>query len=143
MSKLIAAFALMLAAISPAYAQSADEAAVTKANETLSKAIVAADKAALEKITWPELTYGHSAGKVENQREFVDALVTKQSVIKSIENVKLASTLAGDVAVTRGTATFMVGGANGAVTKADLTLVLVWHKRNGEWRLVARQAFKV
>lgn len=143
MSKLLAAFALMLAAVAPAYAQSADDAAVTKAVDALSRAIVAADKPALEKITWPELTYGHSAGKVENQKEFVDALVTKQSVIKSIENVKLASTFAGDVAVTRGTATFMVGGANGAVTKADLNLVLVWQKRNGEWRLLARQAFKV
>lgn len=143
MSKLLAAFALMLAAIAPAHAQSADEAAVSKANDALSRAIVAADKAALEKITWPELTYGHSAGKVENQKEFVDALVTKQSVIKSIENVKMTSTFAGDVAVTRGTATFMVGGAAGAVTKADLNLVLVWHKRNGEWRLLARQAFKV
>ncbi len=143
MSKLLAAFALMLAAVAPAYAQSADEVAGTKAIDTLSNAIVAADKTALEKITWPELTYGHSAGKVENRREFVDALVNKQSVINSIENVKLASTFAGDVAVTRGTATFMVAGAAGAVTKADLTLVLVWQKRNGEWRLLARQAFKV
>lgn len=143
MSKLLAALALMLAAVTPVYAQSADDAAVTKAIDALSKAIVAADKAALEKITWPELTYGHSAGKVENRKEFVDALVNKQSVINSIENVKLSSTFAGDVAVTRGTATFMVAGAAGAVTKADLTLVLVWQKRNGEWRLLARQAFKV
>lgn len=144
MSKLLAAFAtLMLVAIAPAHAQSADESAVAKANEALSKAIVAADKAALEKITWPELTYGHSAGKVENRQEFIDALVRKESVINSIENVKLSSTLAGDVAVTRGTATFMVAGAGGSVTKADLTLVLVWQKRNGEWRLLARQAFKV
>jgi ketosteroid isomerase-like protein len=144
MSKLLAAFAaLMLAVVAPAHAQSADEAAVATANEALSKAIVAADKAALERITWPELTYGHSAGKVENRQQFIDALVKKESVINSIENVKLSSTFAGDVAVTRGTATFMVGGPGGSVTKADLTLVLVWHKRNGEWRLLARQAFKV
>jgi hypothetical protein len=144
MPKLLAAFlALMFAAIAPAHAQSADETAVAKAIDTLSKAIVSADKAALEKITWPELSYGHSAGKVENQKQFVDALVSKQTVITSIDNVKMASTVVGEVAISRGTATYMVAGAAGASTKTDLTLLLIWQKRGGEWKLLARQAFKV
>jgi ketosteroid isomerase-like protein len=144
MPKLLAAFlALMLAVMAPAHAQSADEAAVAKAIDVLSKAIVAADKASLEKITWPELSYGHSAGKVENQKQFVEALVSKQTVITSIDNPKLSSNVVGDIAITRGTATFMVANAAGPPTKADLTLLLVWQKRGGEWKLLARQAFKV
>jgi ketosteroid isomerase-like protein len=144
MSRLLAAtFALMLAMVAPAQAQSADDAAVAKAIETLSRAIVAADKAALEKITLPELSYGHSAGKVENQKQFVDALVTKQTVITAIENAKMSSTVVGDIAISRGTATYMVGGGAGPATKAELTLLLVWRKRGGEWKLLARQAFKV
>jgi hypothetical protein len=143
MLKLIAAsFALLLAVVAPAYAQSPDEAAVAKAIDALSRAIVAADKASLERITWPELSYGHSAGKVENQKQFVDALVSKQTVIASIDNPKMSSTVAGDIAISRGTMTYMVAGA-GAPTKADLTLLLIWQKRNGEWRLLARQAYKV
>jgi hypothetical protein len=139
---LAAFFALMLAVVAPAHAQSADEAAVAKAIDALSRAIVAADKASLEKITWPELSYGHSAGKVENQKQFIDALVTKQSVITAIDNAKMSSTVVGDIAISRGTMTYMVAGA-GAPTKADLTLLLIWQKRNGEWKLLARQAFKV
>ena len=139
---LVASFALLLAAIAPAHAQSSDEAAVTKAIDALSRAIVAADKVSLEKITWPELSYGHSAGRVENQKQFIDALVTKQSVITAINDAKMTTTLAGDVAISRGTMTYMVAGA-GAPTKADLTLLLIWQKRGGEWKLLARQAYKV
>jgi hypothetical protein len=143
MLKLIAAScALLLAVVAPAHAQSPDEASVAKAIDALSKAIVTADKASLEKITWPELSYGHSAGKVENQKQFVDALVSKQTVIASIDNPKMSSTVVGDIAISRGTMTYMVAGA-GAPTKADLTLLLIWQKRNGEWRLLARQAYKV
>jgi ketosteroid isomerase-like protein len=143
MPRLLAAtFALMLAVMAPAHAQSADEAAVAKAIDALSKAIVTADKSSLEKITWPELSYGHSAGKVENQKQFVDALVSKQTVITSIDNPKMSSTVVGDIAISRGTATYMVAGA-GAPTKADLTLLLIWQKRGGEWKLLARQAYKV
>jgi hypothetical protein len=143
MSKLLAAaFTLLLAVATPTLAQSPDEAAVAKAIDALSKAIVAADKASLEKITWPELSYGHSAGKVENQKQFVDALVSKQTIITSVDNPKMSSTVVGDIAISRGTATYMVAGA-GAPTKADLTLLLIWQKRGGEWKLLARQAYKV
>ena len=142
MPKMFAACtALLLAAVAPVYAQSADEAAVAKAIDALSKAIVAPDKASLEKVTWPELSYGHSAGKVESQKQFIDALVSKQTVIASIDNAKMSSTVVGDIAISRGTATYMVGA--GAPVKTDLTLLLVWQKRGGEWRLLARQAFKV
>ena len=102
----VASIALLLATVTPASAQSSDEVAVTKAIDALSKAIVAADKASLEKVTWPELSYGHSSGKVENQKQFVDALVTKQSVITAIENARMNSTVAGDIAISRGTARF-------------------------------------
>jgi ketosteroid isomerase-like protein len=144
MSKLLAAFlALMFAAVTPALAQSPDEATVAKAIDALSKAIVTADKASLEMITWPELSYGHSAGKVENQKQFVDALVSKQTVIASIDNPKMSSAVVGDIAISRGTATYMVVSGAGAPVKTDLTLLLIWQKRGGEWKLLARQAFKV
>ena len=143
MSKLLAvSFALLLAVAAPARAQSADEAAVAKAIDALSKAIVTAEKVALEKITWPELSYGHSAGRVENQKQFIDALVTKQTVITAIDNAKMSTTLVGDLAISRGTMTYMVAGA-GAPAKTDLTLLLVWQKRGGEWKLLVRQAYKV
>lgn len=135
---------LLLAFAAPAFAASTDEAAVAKAIATLSEAITAPDKAALKKITWPELSYGHSAGRVENQEQFIDALVSKQSVIASIENPKLSSSIVGDIAISRGTMTFVVAGAGaGSPSRVEVTLLLIWQKRGGEWRLLARQAYKV
>lgn len=133
---------LLLAFALPVFAASPDEAAVAKAIATLSEAIVAPDKAALQKITWPELSYGHSAGSVENQDQFIDALVSKRSVIVLIDNPKMSSSVVGDIAISRGTMTFVVAGA-GAPSRVDLTLLLIWQKRGGEWRLLARQAYKV
>jgi hypothetical protein len=143
MSTLFAtAFTLLLAFAAPVFAASADEAEVAKAITALSAAIVAPDEATLKKITWPELSYGHSAGNVENQQQFVDALVSKRSVIVSIDNPKMSSSVVGNIAISRGTMTFVVGGA-GAPSKVDLTLLLIWQKRGAEWRLLARQAYKV
>ena len=136
------ALTLLLALVAPAFAAAPDEAAVAKGIATLSAAIVAADRAALERITWPELSYGHSAGSVENQEQFIDALVSRRSVIASIENPKMSSSVVGDIAISRGTMTFVVASA-GAPTRVELTLLLIWQKRGSEWRLLARQAYKV
>ena len=135
-------WALLLASALPVFAATPDEAAVEKAIATLSGAIVAPDRAALQRITWPELSYGHSAGSVESQAQFIDALVSKRSVIVSIYNPKMSSSVVGDIAISRGTMTFVVAGA-GAPSKVDLALLLIWQKRGGEWRLLARQAYKV
>ena len=136
------ALSLLLAFAAPAFAASPQEAAVAKAIATLSEAIVAPDKAALKNITWPELSYGHSAGSVENLEQFIDALVSRKSVIVSIDNPKMSSSVVGDIAISRGTMTFVVAGA-GAPSRVDLRLLLIWQKRAGEWRLLARQAYKV
>ncbi len=143
MSRIIATtLTLLLGFALPVFGASPDEAAVAKAIATLSEAIVAPDKGALQRITWPELSYGHSAGSVENQEQFIDALVSKRSVIASIDNPKMSSSVVGDMAISRGTMTFVVAGA-GAPSRVDLTLLLIWQKRGGEWRLLARQAYKV
>jgi hypothetical protein len=63
-------------------------------------------------------------------------------VIASIENPKMSSSVVGDIAISRGTMTYVVAGA-GAPSRVDLTLLLIWQKRGGEWRLLARQAYKV
>ncbi|QJR11826.1 hypothetical protein DSM104443_02909 [Usitatibacter rugosus] len=142
MKRIVASFALLLAVALPALAQSPDEAAVLKAYEALSKAIVAVDKAALEKLTVPELSYGHSAGRIENQAQFIDQLVSKRSVITSVDNTKMVVSIVGDLAVVRGHSSLMVASAN-PPAKSELELLMVWQKRGGEWRLLARQGYKV
>lgn len=131
-----------LVAAVPAFAQSADEAAVARADAALAKAITTVDKAQLENVTWPELSYGHSAGRIENKAQFVEALVSKKSVITSIDSSKVTTSVVGDIAIVRSHMSLMVA-STGTPTRTELEAVMVWQKRNGEWKLLVRQAYKI
>ena len=142
MQKLLSlATVLALSLATPAFAQSADEAAVARGMEALAKAIVAVDKAQLENLAWPELSYGHSAGRIENKAQYVDALVSKKSVITKIDYSRMTTSIVGDVALVRGQMMFMVE-STGKPVPTDLHFLMVWQKRGGEWKLLARQAYK-
>lgn len=80
-----AAFFFLFITSYNSFAQSKDEAAVATAVETLRKAMVDADKGNLEKFTAPELSYGHSSGKIETKAEFVEALASGKSDFASID----------------------------------------------------------
>src|SRR4051812_9256277 len=54
-----------------AAAEGPDEAAVKAAVEGFRKAMVANDRAQLEALTAPQLSYGHSAWKIQNKDEFI------------------------------------------------------------------------
>lgn len=142
MQRLVASLALLLAVAAPVFAQSPDEAAVTRAVDALSKAITTVDKAQLESLTLPELSFGHSGGRVENRAQFVDALVTKKTVLNTIDLSNVTTTIVGDLAIVRGHMSAMVA-STGTPIKTELELLMVWQKRNGEWKLLARQAYKV
>jgi hypothetical protein len=60
-------------------AQSKDEQAVATAVETLRKAMIYPDKNTLDKLTCAELSYGHSAGKIEDKNAFMTALLSGTS----------------------------------------------------------------
>lgn len=123
-------------------AQTSDEKAVAAAVESLRKAMVDPDKATLEKLTSPELSYGHSTGKVQDQAAFVDALVSGSSDFVTIELSEQTIKVTGNTAVVRHilNATNNDGGKPGVV---KIAVLLVWIKQNNEWRLLARQAVKI
>lgn len=123
-------------------AQSKDETAVAAAVETLRKAMVDGDKAALEKIAATELTYGHSSGKLEDKAAFVEAIASGKSDFVSIDLTEQTITVSGDVAIVRHklAAETNDGGKPGSVKLAILT---VWKKQGKEWKLLARQAVKL
>ena len=142
MKRTVAFAAFLLVFASSVLAQSADEAAVLKNMDALHKAIMTVDKAQLEALTWPELSYGHSAGRVEDKAQFVDALMTKKSVVPKIEITKVTTKVAGDIITLRG----HMGGissSGGKDVPLDLQLIMTWQKRGGEWKLLSRQAFKI
>jgi hypothetical protein len=85
-----------------AKADVADAAALKEAVESLRQAMLNADKAKLEALTADQLSYGHSAGKLETKAEFIDVIASKKTVYKMLEwtDVTVAA-VAGTTAIVR------------------------------------------
>lgn len=115
---------------------------VEKAVEQLRVLMVTPDQKGLENITLEGLTYGHSSGKVESRKEFIETLVSGRSDFRKIELKDQTITVAGNTAVVRHTleADTFDGGVAGSIR---LHIVLVWAKEKNTWKLLARQAVRL
>ncbi len=142
--KKILGFSLIIcfSVLTTVFAQSKDETAVASAVEALKKAMIDADKTALENIAADALSYGHSNGKVEDKAEFVRAIVSGESDFVTINLTEQTIKIAGNAAIVRHklSATTNNSGKPGT---ANLALLMVWQKQKGGWKLLARQAVKI
>jgi hypothetical protein len=137
-------FALMFVILSGTtlWAQSNDEKAVEVAVESLRKAMVDGNEPLLKGITAKDLTYGHSSGLMEDQNAFVTALASGKSDFVSIELKEQTITVLGDIALVRHKL-FGDSNSGGKPSEVKLGVLLVWQKQQGQWRLLARQAYKL
>lgn len=126
----------------PALANSADVAAVEAAVSNLTKAMLGADRAKLEALTASQLSYGHSSGKLETQKEYVDVVADKKTVYKSIELSKQTVAIAGNNAIVRHAWESESGTGDGKWNVSKIGVLQVWQKQGSDWKLLARQAFR-
>ncbi len=106
-------------------------------------ALISGRQADLEFIANDSLSYGHSSGKVQNKKEFIFSLVTNQSDFVTIDIDKQTIKVEGNVAIVRHNlhATTNDGGNAGEVY---LGIMLIFKEQpNGDWKLLARQAYKI
>ena len=125
-----------------AYAQTKDEQGLVKAVEKLKNAMVSGEKAALEEVAATDLSYGHSGGKIEDKAAFVESIASGKSDFVTIELKNQTVKVTGKTGVVRHElhATTNDGGKAGEV---HLGIMLVWQKQGKEWKLLARQAYKL
>ncbi|HEY3403501.1 MAG TPA: nuclear transport factor 2 family protein [Ohtaekwangia sp.] len=119
-----------------------EEQQVAAAVETLRKAMIDADKTTLEKIAADQISYGHSSGLIENKAAFVQNIVSGNSDFVTIDLSEQTISIAGDVALVRHKLVAETNN-NGQPGKANIGVLLVWKKQARQWRLLARQAFKL
>ena len=130
-----------LARGSQAFADASDAAAIKDNVEALRKALLAGDKADLQKLTADQLSYGHSDGRVQNKTQFIDGVLTRKAVIKSLTFPDLSIALAGDAAIVRHTFA-SESESGGKTSNIRLSVLCVWQKQDGDWKLLARQGYK-
>lgn len=118
------------------------EEAVETAVDALTRAMLDADRTALNDLVLDGLSYGHSSGAVQDKTAFVEALASRRSSFPSITLSNRSASVVGEDAIVRhvfdGETT-----ANGKTVPVHIGVLQVWHREGGRWRLLARQAFKL
>ena len=126
----------------PARAADADEAAVAQAVEALRKAALTQDKAKLEGLVADQVSYGHSSGVVQNKAELIDGVMTRKSTVKTLDFPELKVAVVGNSAIARH---LYVSDSetDGKLTNTKIGILAVWQKQDGNWKLLARQGYKL
>lgn len=135
-------FVALFSGANTALAQSADEAAVAQAVENLRKAMIVRDAKAYEALVSENVSYGHSAGRIENKQEFIKVNVANKAVMKSLEFTDQTIKVTGNHAIVRNTYNG-VSELDGKTSNTKIGVLMVWAKEGNTWRLYARQAFRL
>jgi hypothetical protein len=140
--KKIILFAFVLCMSSWSCAQTDAHAAVEQQVKALSQAMISADAKALKNLTSAELSYGHSGGHVEDQAAFIEQIVSGTSDFVTIDLLDQSIKIMDNIAIVRHilSATTNDHGKPGTV---KIGVMLIWKNDGKDWKLLARQAFKL
>lgn len=144
-TKLLSFFVLfftLLTGMQTVYAQTGDDAAVAQAVESLRKAMFARDVKQFEALISENVSYGHSAGRIENKKEFITAALANKSVMQSLSFTDQTIKVTGDKAIVRNTYN-SVSELDGKTNTTKIGVLLVWTKEGDTWRLYGRQAYRL
>ncbi len=126
----------------PSRAEAGDEAAVTDSVETLRKALLEADKVKLEQLTSAQVSYGHSDGRVQTKEQFIEGVMTRKQIVKSLAFPELKVAVVGNAAIARHIY-LAESERDGKATTTRIGALQVWQKQEGGWKLLARQGFRL
>ena len=123
-------------------ADAADEAAVAQSIETLRQGILQQDKAKLDQVCASQISYGHSDGRSETKEQFINGVMTRKQVQKSLAFPELKVFVVGNNAVARH---IYLGESelDGKQNTTRIGALQVWQKQDGGWKLLARQGFRL
>ncbi len=134
--------AVLLLICFAAHAQTKQEKAVANAVEQLRKAMVDADSVMLDKLVSPKLSYGHSGGALDDKTVFVQKIVSGKSDFVALEFAGQTISVSKNTAIVRHKLN-AVTNDSGKPGEVHLSVLLIWQKLHGAWKLLARQAVKL
>lgn len=99
------------------------------------------DSLTLEDLFANTATYGHSHGKVQTRREAIDGACHNKSTYSdtAVSNISVIMVNA-NTAIVRHLFKAIEHTKDGKDVTLDFTMMLVWVKEKGEWKLCGRQA---
>jgi uncharacterized protein DUF4440 len=123
-------------------AQSKDEKQIVAQTYLLSHTVFGTkDSNTLEGLFAKTATYGHSHGKIQTRKEAIDGISHNQSTYTDTAVSSINVIFAGDdVAIVRHLFKANEHTKDGKIVPLDFTMMLVWVKEKGKWKLFGRQA---
>ena len=142
MKKLLILFSLTVAII--ANAQSKKEKELIERTYLLSHTVFGTkDSLTLEDLFAKQATYGHSHGNLQTREEAIKGASKNKSYYTDTSVTILKVIIDDDVAIVRHLFKANEHKPDGSVTPLNFTMMLVWIKEKGKWRLMGRQAVSV
>ena len=133
---------VILAPTSTLFAQSKEE-KVWERVEALTKAVFETkDGNALNDLVSENVSYGHSGGNVEDKKTMVTNAVASKTEYKNRNFERLSIQVNDKTAILRHNFR-AISIVDGKESPLDLTILQVWKKEGGKWRLWARQAVRI
>jgi hypothetical protein len=105
-------------------------------------AAIAKDKATLDRLTSASVTYSHSNALMENKEQMIAALIAPTMEYKAMDMENTTYRFYGKVGVVNTKMT--VRNVNkGVPATIPLSVLMVWVKEGGDWKLTARQTTRL
>jgi ketosteroid isomerase-like protein len=125
-------------------AQSKDEKAVIEKTYLLSHTVFGTkDSLTFEKLFAKNATYGHSGGKLQNRKEAIDGATSNKSTYSDTAVSNISVIISGTTSIVRYLFVANEHTADGKIVPLHFSMMLVWVKENGDWKLMGRQAVKL
>ena len=116
-----------------------------KLNETLEQfrlTLIDPNESTFYALTSPKLSYGHSAGAVEDQKTFIANMVNGKSDFVTINIADQTVEVEGNIGYVRHTFN-AVTSTDPKIAPIKLKIFYVWVFEAGAWKLRARQSVKI
>jgi len=135
---------LLLATTIVSNAQSKQEKEIIARTYLLSHTVFGTkDSLTLEDLFAKQATYGHSHGNLQTREEAIKGISKNKSTYTDTSITILKVIIEDDVAIVRHLFKAKENKSDGTVTPLNFTMMLVWIKEKGKWRLMGRQAVSV
>jgi hypothetical protein len=125
-------------------AQSKDEKELTEKTYLLSHTVFGTkDSLTLENLVASTATYGHSHGNLQTRGEMIKGVSRNQSKYTDTAVSDIKIFIVDKTAIVRHLFKAKENKKDGTVTDLNFSMMLVWVKENGEWKLMGRQAVSI
>lgn len=111
---------------------------VKAAMEAWKTAVIKKDKATLEKLMHPQITYSHSNALMENRDQAIAAFMAPTMTYKALDMADTTYRTFGNTVLVQ-TKLTVKNAQNGVDNTLSLSALMVWVKDQGRWQMVGRQ----